>query len=517
MNEVQTKYPVVDVFAGPGGLGEGFSTALRGRAEPCFQIILSFERDEFAHKTLFLRHFLRHFPYNEFPEEYYDYLKSDIALDELYRLYPNEFNNAKQSALRLSIEQKTREKVNRLIKQRLAGKKKWVLVGGPPCQAYSVAGRSRMMNDPNFEQDERHFLYREYLEIIINHRPPVFVMENVKGLLSAKVEGESIIKRIVSDLTHPGCAHGENTNGPGYRLYSLSEQIDSANDIDPRMFLVKAEDYGVPQARHRMFIVGVRRDLDVRPNQLRCHTPPVVRDVIGNIPEIRSGLSRGHDSCQNWQQEILKLPGLNLIRQLNGHVYANDVVDGIHFRLKNLKFPEDRNSTKYPGKLSKNHSALDDIFDPRLGVLISHESRAHMASDLRRYMYASVFAQVTGNSPRLADFPADLLPAHRNVNPEQSSLPFSDRFRVQLPDQVATTITSHISKDGHYFIHYDPAQCRSLTVREAARLQTFPDSYSFEGPRTASYHQVGNAVPPYLARQIAEIIADTLDAVGKID
>ena len=105
MNEVQTKYPVVDVFAGPGGLGEGFSTALRGRAEPCFQIILSFERDEFAHKTLFLRHFLRHFPYNEFPEEYYDYLKSDIALDELYRLYPNEFKNAKQSALRLSIEQ----------------------------------------------------------------------------------------------------------------------------------------------------------------------------------------------------------------------------------------------------------------------------------------------------------------------------------------------------------------------------------------------------------------------------
>ena len=204
MNEVQTKYPVVDVFAGPGGLGEGFSTALRGRAEPCFQIILSFERDEFAHKTLFLRHFLRHFPYNEFPEEYYDYLKSDIALDELYRLYPNEFNNAKQSALRLSVGQKTHEKVNQLIKQRLEGQKKWVLVGGPPCQAYSLAGRSRMMNDPNFEQDERHFLYREYLEIIINHRPPVFVMENVKGLLSAKVEGESIIKRIRFGLDPPG-------------------------------------------------------------------------------------------------------------------------------------------------------------------------------------------------------------------------------------------------------------------------------------------------------------------------
>ena len=136
-----------------------------------------------------------------------------------------------------------------------------------------------------------------------------------------------------------------------------------------------------------------------------------------------------------------------------------------------------------------------------------------MPSDLRRYYYASVFADVTGRSPKLSDFPKSLLPAHQNVELGRTGKMFSDRFRVQLPDQVATTITSHISKDGHYFIHYDPSQCRSLTVREAARLQTFPDNYSFQGPRTAQYHQVGNAVPPYLAAQIAEIIADVLDAV----
>ena len=137
-----------------------------------------------------------------------------------------------------------------------------------------------------------------------------------------------------------------------------------------------------------------------------------------------------------------------------------------------------------------------------------------MPSDLRRYAFAAVYADVTGRSPKLADFPESLLPDHQNVELGRFGKMFSDRFRVQLADEVSTTITSHISKDGHYFIHYDPQQCRSLTVREAARLQTFPDNYSFEGPRTEQYHQVGNAVPPYLASQIAEVIAEVLDRVS---
>ena len=136
-----------------------------------------------------------------------------------------------------------------------------------------------------------------------------------------------------------------------------------------------------------------------------------------------------------------------------------------------------------------------------------------MPSDLRRYAFAASFAAVTGCSPKLADFPESLLPNHNNIALGRQGKMFSDRFRVQLRDRPSTTVTSHISKDGHYFIHYDPRQCRSLTVREAARLQTFPDNYRFEGPRTAQYHQVGNAVPPYLARQIAEIIAEILDGI----
>jgi DNA (cytosine-5)-methyltransferase 1 len=136
-----------------------------------------------------------------------------------------------------------------------------------------------------------------------------------------------------------------------------------------------------------------------------------------------------------------------------------------------------------------------------------------MASDLRRYLYAATFAQEVGRSPKLADFPASLLPDHQNVHEGRRGKMFSDRFRVQLADNVSTTITSHISKDGHYFIHYDPVQCRSLTVREAARLQTFPDNYFFAGPRTEQYHQIGNAVPPKLAEQIAGIVAEVLASV----
>jgi len=132
----------------------------------------------------------------------------------------------------------------------------------------------------------------------------------------------------------------------------------------------------------------------------------------------------------------------------------------------------------------------------------------NIRADLHRYFFAAVFAREKKRSPLLEDFPKALLPKHANVAAALKETKFNDRFRVQLAGRPSTTVVSHISKDGHYYIHYDPAQCRSLTVREAARLQTFPDNYFFEGERTEQYKQVGNAVPPLLAKQIARVVAD---------
>jgi len=149
----------------------------------------------------------------------------------------------------------------------------------------------------------------------------------------------------------------------------------------------------------------------------------------------------------------------------------------------------------------------DWYHDHRLGGILNHETRSHISADLHRYHYIASYAKKKSTSPKLEHLPKRLLPKHKNVKKAIGSKSlFNDRFRVQLKNNPATTITSHISKDGHYFIHYDPKQCRSLTVREAARLQTFPDNYKFEGTRTSQYHQVGNACPPLLAKQIADVI-----------
>lgn len=502
------KYPVVDLFAGPGGLGEGFAGYEDSKGRNVFITAASIERDEHAYNTLLLRHFYRSFRQEEVPDNYYRYLAGEISKDFLIEQHEREWQHASMSALNISLGPENHDLVQKTISKKLGKAKKWVLVGGPPCQAYSLVGRSRRMNDPEFEEDEKHFLYREYLKIITDHKPPVFVMENVKGLLSAKVKGEPVVQKIIRDLSKPKKAVGRSDNGLSYRLYSLSEKGEVKDEISPASFIVKAEEYGVPQARHRMFILGIRSDLDVEPEVLHKEEAPSVKDVIGNMPRIRSGVSKGGDDPERWKGIIKDSRHTEWFQQIAA---ANKELGQKlqKYTAENTRLPSRRSARKYSAP-----TAMQEWFeDDRLKVLTGHEARSHMETDLHRYLFAASFSEAFDLSPKLSDFPSGLLPNHKNVEDGRSGKMFSDRFRVQLPSKVSTTVTSHISKDGHYFIHYDPAQCRSLTVREAARLQTFLDNYHFEGPRTAQYHQVGNAVPPYLASQIAGIISDVLDRI----
>ncbi len=148
MNSNFNHFPVVDLFAGPGGLGEGFSSLKNQDNTPIFTSVAAIERDTFAHQTLHLRHFLKAFPEQRFPAEYYDYLAGNISKQTLYERFPIEKNHADNSALKISLGDEDPSVVNKIILDRLAGAKLWALVGGPPCQAYSLVGRSRMKNDP---------------------------------------------------------------------------------------------------------------------------------------------------------------------------------------------------------------------------------------------------------------------------------------------------------------------------------------------------------------------------------
>ena len=222
-----SSYPLIDLFAGPGGLGEGFASVQGERDERRFRSAISIEKDEIAHQTLQLRHFFHAFKEGEAPDAYYDYLHGAITKEELFCKYKQEAKEAEKSARKITLGEHCHSDVRKLICSKLNGHRKWVLVGGPPCQAYSLVGRSRMMGAPGFEKDERHRLYREYLRVLYDHHPPVFVMENVKGLLSATVRGKSTINQIISDLKNPGRALG-NGKDPEYRLYDLTSGASAA-------------------------------------------------------------------------------------------------------------------------------------------------------------------------------------------------------------------------------------------------------------------------------------------------
>jgi len=517
-----TRVPVIDIFAGPGGLSEGFASLCPSSPrQTCFRIALSVEKDAWAHRTLELRAFFRQFPAGEAPEEYYRYLRGEIERQQPFHAFPEQAAAASEQAWMAELGSKdtSHEVVDARIRRTVGGTAWWVLVGGPPCQAYSIIGRSRLRGgDPEaFEKDPRHFLYKEYLRILAEHKPPVFLMENVPGILSSTVNGNKIFDQILDDLKNPRkalMAGAPRQVSPAdespYRVYTLVKEQGSGllpEESEARDYIIKSERYGIPQTRHRLILLGVRADLAGKPHTLsREDKAPTMWQTISDLPAIRSALSREDDSPEAWRQAVHSVREAQWLRDsCLTHKLRRRIAEVISA----LKADLPVGGEFVPGNGRPEFSGLW-YHDAKLRGYCNHAGRKHMRSDLARYLFAACFADVEGRSPKLGDFPQALLPRHNSVDDALSGGHFNDRFRVQVRDRAATTIVSHISKDGHYYIHPDPLQCRTLTVREAARLQTFPDNYFFEGPRTQQYVQVGNAVPPLLAKQIAAVVYELL-------
>jgi len=329
--------------------------------------------------------------------------------------------------------------------------------------------------------------------------------------LSSKIRGKPIFPRIIEDLSNPDRALGVKNGGVRYRFLPLAAErpVGDFSDgaADPEDFIVKAERYGVPQARHRVIIVGIREDLRLPRNFSMTlnggqHEVPASAVLMG-LPPIRSGVSGHKDATSEWIR-IVENARKHLVRIL---------------QVRDPRVSSYLSTVKFNPLLRRSESLYFDGDQPEIVLqwyrsdsttkrLFNHETRSHMRQDLGRYLYCAAFSIVHRRSPTSSEFPPVLAPNHQNW----ATGDFSDRFRVQLPFRPASTVTSHLAKDGHHFIHWDASQCRSMSVREAARLQTFPDDYVFIGGRTSQFTQVGNAVPPLLARQIAQKIANFLKA-----
>ncbi|EME68014.1 DNA-cytosine methyltransferase [Paramagnetospirillum caucaseum] len=487
-----------------------------------------------------LRAFTRAFAGRPLPDCYYGYIRAVDPAEKKRRAEAiaclPEWKEAGLEVWNATLGQIGFDELHSRIRQAIAGHDLWGLLGGPPCQAYSVVGRSRRMgigeesrrshDDEKqklererraeaFFSDEKHTLYREYLKIVAIHQPPFFVMENVKGILSSRLDdGSYIFDKILEDLGDPWRAiAGEDlpteeasrfmpASRHGYYIHSFVAQPNQDGDYQKSDYLIRCEDFGVPQERHRVILLGIREDLNIAPTQLKKQgTKTSLAEVIGDLPELRSGRSgrvthkirmEKKDTAATWIEAVKSAITNHVLEDVRA--FSPVIHERMENVLQNLCPNLMRGGVFVPCEPWKDstHDLAKWFRDDRLGGVLQHETRDHMDADFARYLFVAAYGEVMTDSPKLRHFPHSLLPDHENAKTEEGRRVFHDRFRVQLAGRPATTVTCHIRKDGHYFIHYDPMQCRSLTVREAARVQTFPDNYFFEGNRTEQYEQVGN-------------------------
>lgn len=489
--------PVVDLFAGAGGLTEGFASLVDADGLPVFKPVMSVEKDPDACETLRLRAFLSRIANTEpgLPWEYEQFLRDrdPRALDSLKKRFPVAWAGARCEVVEAELGDVDPVLIEmaRIRVKAASPSGVWVLAGGPPCQAYSTAGRSRRKYDPSYAGDPRLRLYKSFMKFVYMLWPPVVVFENVVGILSAKVDGESVFSRIVHDFRNAG--------------YSVRSVVDPC-PATSRDYIVESERFGIPQARHRVILLAVRRGRGLHPGVLRSREPSTVRDALVGLPKLHGIVS---------DPQGVPLPRFDEWKGLVPESIAQAarlvgcVPDTVLSEANEIRRGQGKLQAWYRGKLDGS-KALD-----------GHAARTIRSEDMERYVFCAAFAQVKGRSPRLEEMPRCLWPKHANLDDvDADSRPaFNDRYYVQAWGKPSSTVTAHISKSGHHFIHPDPRQHRSLTLREAARLQTFPDDFVFMGTKTAQFRQVGNAVPPLLAQQIAQVVAKTLgvDAFGYFD
>lgn len=404
----------IDLFAGAGGLSEGF---MRAGYKPIAHV----EFDEAACFTLKTRQAYYFLKQNNKEDIYIDYLKGAITRDDLYSCVPDEILS---SVINKTIGQDN-QSIFKEIEKQLYNHEVDFIIGGPPCQAYSLVGRARDEN--NMEKDKRNYLYVQYNKFLNKYKPKFFVFENVPGLLSAK----------------------------SGRYYNNMKNLFDKSGYHIELFSLAANNFGVLQNRKRLLIIGYKKEFNITLPDLENFNASLfstVQSVFSDLPKLQAG-------------------------------------DGVE------KF------VSYAGET--NIWLTDSNIRNGIKVLTQHVARPHTAQDKEIYRIA---VDKWNNEKKRLDY--NSLPENLKTHNNRHS--FFDRFKVVAADMpYSHTVVAHIAKDGHYYIHPDIEQNRSITVREAARLQSFPDDFFFEGvkerqSRTAAFKQIGNAVPPLMAYCISK-------------
>lgn len=396
----------IDLFSGAGGLTEGFIQA-------GYNILAHIEKEYPASLTLKTRlayHYLKKINNLDL---YIKYVKGEITRENFYSHIPQSILD---SVINEEISDNTISDIFNKFDKIIGNKKVDIIIGGPPCQAYSLVGRSRSKD--KMEKDERNYLYKQYLKFLERYNPKVFVFENVRGLLTA--QKSQLLPKIIEEMEALG--------------YTVEQK------------LLDAKDFGVPQSRKRLIIIGWRKEIKFSyPTFEVVNNNVTINSLFKDLPPLTPG-----DAIKFMENPVI------------------------------------------------NQSLIDtNIYDQSWNIITQHISRPHNERDLEIYKIA-IEEMCNG---RILKYDSDLIPEKLKTHKNRKA--FLDRFKVVNGNSISHTMVAHISKDGHHYIHPDIKQIRSISVREAARIQTFPDSYYFENSRTAAFTQIGNAVPPLMAKIIA--------------